>query len=215
MIKAISFDLDGTLADTTFDYLIWDEEIPRMYAEKHKLTLEQAKEKVYADYYKALYIEKEERWKDIAYWMERLKLGDWTELLERMEKEIKVYPDVMPALKAFQNKYLLIVVSGADKKFLDLKMKATGLKQFFKHAYSAPSNFRTAKKNVKMFLEILKEIELKPEELMHVGDDHNEDYLIPNTRGIHAFHLLRGRKRQGAHEITSLTELPEKIRELS
>ena len=215
MIKAISFDLDGTLVDEKFDTLIWDEEIPRLYAEKHHVDLERAKDKVYADYYRALYKEKETRWKDIEYWMERLKLGDWKQLVERFKHAVLVYPDVIPMLTELKKHYTLIVVSGADEKFLNVKMDAVRLKRYFDHIFSAPSHFHVAEKSAKMFLAILQKLKLNPEELVHVGDLHEHDYLVPQQIGIHAFHILRGRKRAGEHELTSLTELPEKIKKLS
>ncbi len=215
MIKAISFDLDGTLADEAFDRAVWHEEIPRLYAEKHKMSLEQAKEKVYATYYIALDIEREKNWTDIEYWMNRFKLGDWKQLVARLKNKIFVYSEVQAVLKEPQTHFPLIIVSNAHEKFLAVKLDAEGLKPYFTHVFSAPSTFGIARKNKEMFLAICKKLNLKPNEIIHVGDDHELDYVVPAEIGMHSFHLLRGRKRTGKHEITSLQELPEKIKELS
>ncbi len=215
MIKAISFDLDGTLSDEAFDRAVWHEEIPRLYAEKQKISIERAKEKVYSIYYIALDIEKEKKWTDIEYWMNKLELGDWKPLVERLKNKVFVYDDVYKTLEELSKKYPLIIVSNANEKFLHVKLDAQKLKEYFKHIFSAPSHFGIPRKNKAVYLEILKKLKLKPEEVVHVGDDHELDYAVPTEIGMHAFHLLRGRKREGKHEITSLHELPQKIKELS
>jgi len=215
MIKAVSFDLDGTLADDTFDRLIWHEEIPRLYAEKNRIGLERAKEKVFATYYIALDIERQKEWTDIGYWMGRFGLGEWKLLVKRLKNKIFVYDDVYPVLKELSRKYPLIIVSNASSKFLNVKLEAQKLKGYFKHIFSSPSHFGIQRKNKEVYNAILKQLKLKPSEVVHVGDDHELDYNVPTELGMHAFHLLRGRKRTGKHEITSLSELPEKIKELS
>ncbi|MBW2970466.1 HAD family hydrolase [Candidatus Woesearchaeota archaeon] len=214
MIKAISFDLDGTLASDSFDRAVWHEELPRLYAKKHNLTLEQAKEKVYSTYYVALDIEKEKRWTDISYWMDRLELGDWKPLVERLKNKVFVYDDVYDVLDELHKKYRLIIISNAEEKFLNIKLEAEKLKKYFDCIFSAPSHFGIARKNKAAFLEIIKKLKLKPEEIVHVGDDHELDYLVPSELSMHAFHLIRGSKRKGKH-ISTLHELPEKIKGLS
>ena len=91
MTKYISFDLDGTLASLDFDEAIWLEEIPKLYAEKNKLDLKTAKDQVYADYFRAWFIDKVPDWTDIGYWFKRFGLNDWEQLIEDMKKHIYLF----------------------------------------------------------------------------------------------------------------------------
>ncbi len=216
MIKAISFDLDGTLADEKFDDFIWWQEIPKLYAEKHKLSFENAQDKILASFYRGEWIEKIpwNQWTDIEYWMNKHQLGDWKPLLENAKKHVGVFDDVTETLKTLHKKHKLVIISNANQKFLNAKLDVLGLRKYFDTAYSCPSHFGI-RKSKPVFQKILEELKLKPHELAHVGDDHDGDYLTPHELEINAFHLMRGRKRTGKHEITSLSELPDKIKELS
>src|SRR3989344_5768566 len=112
MIKYISFDLDGTLADNRFDLIIWDEEIPRLYAERNHISLEEAKTKVFAEYYKALYIEKVQQWKDVAYWFKRLDLDDsWEDIIKSASKNISLYTNAINVLEYLSKRYKLLIIS--------------------------------------------------------------------------------------------------------
>ena len=145
--------------------------------------------------------------------MDRLALGGWEKLLDGLKKHVFVFPDVIGTLEALHKKYKLIIISNANDRFLNIKLEAEGLKQYFDCIYSAPSKFGM-RKSKPVFEKILEELKLKPEEVVHVGDDHDGDYLTPTEIGMHAFHLLRGRKRTGEYEIQSLRELPKKIEEI-
>ncbi|HLC97586.1 MAG TPA: HAD family hydrolase [Candidatus Nanoarchaeia archaeon] len=212
MIKAISFDLDGTLADEKFDSLIWNEELPKAYAKKKNLTFERAKEKIFATFYTAEWFEKLswDKWTDLEYWCNRFQVGDWKEIVQRLRNEVLVFEDVFPVLEQLKKNYKLIIVSNANEKFLNVKLEIEGLKKYFDHIYSAPSQFKL-RKSKPVFKLILKELHLKPQEVVHVGDDHDGDYLVPRELGMRAFHLLRGRKRKGEFEINSLKELLKKL----
>lgn len=214
MIKIVSFDLDGTLADEKFDDFIWWQDIPKMYSEKHKIPFQDAQDKVMAEYYRAQWVHKLkwDQWTDIEYWMKHFKLGDWKELLERAKHHVGIFDDVEDTLKTLHKKYKLMVVSNANQKFLELKLTALGLKKYFDHIFSCPSHFGI-RKSKPVFQKIIEELKLKPEQIVHVGDDHDGDYLTPKELSIHSFHIIRDINRKGNH-IQTLKELPEKIKEL-
>lgn len=207
MIKYISFDLDGTLADDKFDSLIWCEEIPRLYAKKKNLTLKAAKQYVFATYFEAKYIENVPRWTDIAYWFSRFGLKDYNALINDMKKHICVYPDTVKTLEYLSKKYKLIVVSAAERKFLNAKLEAEGLSKYFCKVYSSTSDFNSQKKTEEMYSKILKKLKVKPEEVVHIGDDLLGDYEAPTKVGIKAYHLVRSNKMKSQHTIHSLREL--------
>jgi putative hydrolase of the HAD superfamily len=209
MIKYISFDLDGTLADASFDRFIWHEEIPKLYAAKHGMTIENAKLHVYADYYLALYIERVENWYDIAFWFNRLGLHGWRQLVNDMKKHVFVYDDAADALEYLSKKYELLVCSNNSKKFIEAKLDAEGLKKYFDFIFSAPDDFGLGKKNKLMFQKILDKLGAKPDEIVHIGDDHELDYEVPMSVGIKSYHLVRSRVMKDKHVIHSLSELKD------
>ena len=207
MIKYVSFDLDGTLADENFDNLVWNEEIPRLYAAKKRISLGEAKKTVYAEYYKSLYMKKVKRWTDVSYWFRIFGLRNWRKLLEDMKKHIFIYPDTVETLKYLSRKYKLVLVSSADKRFLEMKLKADGIGKYFTHVFSAPNTFGIPKKNKLMFERILGRLKIRPEEMVHIGNDHYIDYEVPSSLGIRSYHLVREKKVKEKHAIHSLLEL--------
>ncbi len=214
MVRYISFDLDGTLANNDFDYMVWNEEIPRLYARIHKVPYEDARTRVFAEYYKVMHIEKPVRMSDISYWFERLKLGDYKELVQDMKRNNFVYEDTKDTLKYLHDKgYKLIVVSNADDKFLKAKTEAEGISEFFEHRFSAPTSFGHAKKNRDVFEKVLATIGVAPHEMVHVGDEHHYDVEVPGTLGISGYFLVRGNKPapNDANVIRSLRELMTKF----
>jgi hydroxymethylpyrimidine pyrophosphatase-like HAD family hydrolase len=50
MIKFISFDLDGTLTheNKRFDYILWNVEIPKIYAKKNDISLKEAEKVIFS-----------------------------------------------------------------------------------------------------------------------------------------------------------------------
>ena len=51
-IQVVSFDLDGTLTDSSFANSVWLEEIPKLYAIKNKISINLAKREVFNNYNK-------------------------------------------------------------------------------------------------------------------------------------------------------------------
>lgn len=207
MIRYISFDLDGTLADEKFDKLIWHEEVPKLYADKHRISIEQAKKTVYSEYYRALDIERVKKWTSISYWFRRLGLTNWRKLLKDMKKEIFVYGDTVEVLEYLSKKYKLIIISSSERKFFELKLEAEGIKKYFNYIFSAPNHFGITRKNREVYKAVLTRLRIKPKEMVHVGDDYHLDYLVPKELGIQCYHLVRNKRTKGKNTIHSLLDL--------
>lgn len=213
MITHLSFDLDGTLIDEEYDSYLWNEEIPRIYAEQENISAERAKEKVYSEYYKALFIEKINNWTDIIYWFKKLKLSsDKLELiLNDMKKNIKLFDDSISTLKKLSKKYKLIAITNNDAVFLKLKLEAENINQYFTCTFSAPSDLGVLSKNKEVYIKVLEKLKLSPKNMLHIGNDHKADYEAPISAGIKALHLVRSKYLKGEHVIHSLNEIEEKI----
>jgi len=191
MIKVISFDLDDTLSDSKFDELIWRTEIPKAYAKEKGMTFEQAYKEVTTEY-KNLWGKAAGNWRDASFWLTHFGLKTtWEDLLSAVHHEIKHFDDVVPVLDELSKKFKLIIVSNAERKFIDAKLKLNHIGKFFSKVYSAPSDFNLKKKEAQVFRKVCEDFNIKPEELIHIGDDEKYDVEVPKSVGIKAFLLCR------------------------
>jgi putative hydrolase of the HAD superfamily len=210
MPKIISFDMDGTLVDAEFTDWVWGHGIPTLYAEKVGVSFEEAKALVTQEYLKVG--EGAIEWYDIKYWFRLFQLDEsWRAVMERYSDKIKVYPDVNYTLQRLKDRFPLILTSNAGREFIDLEMEATGLGRYFYRVFSATTDFGEVKKTVGFYQRICQILETRPEEMVHVGDHYEFDYLVPRSLGIRAFYLDRSGKRSGDSVIPELKDLEERF----
>jgi HAD superfamily hydrolase (TIGR01493 family) len=210
MTKVISFDMDGTLVDPEFTDWVWGHGVPTLYAEKVGLPFEEAKALVVKEYLKVG--EGAVEWYDIKYWLKFFQLeASWKVLLERYTDKINIYPDVNHLLDRLRDKFALVLTSNAGREFIDVEMEATGLKKYFDRIFSATSDFKKVKKTPDFYQRICLILGVKPQEIIHVGDHHEFDYLVPRSLGIHAFFLDRSGEQKGDFTLSDLREFEEKL----
>jgi HAD superfamily hydrolase (TIGR01549 family) len=210
MAKIISFDMDGTLVDPEFTDWVWGHGIPTLYAEKAGLPFEEAKGFVVKEYLKVG--EGAIEWYDIKYWFRFFQLEEsWKVLMERYADKIKVYPDVHPLLERLRDRYPLVLTSNAGREFIHMEMEATGLGRYFNQIFSATSDFGEVKKTAGFYQKICRILEASPQEIVHVGDHYEFDYLVPGSVGIHAFYLNRSDGRRGESIFSDLRDLEKRL----
>lgn len=207
MVKYISFDLDGTLSNEKFDKILWNEELPKLYAEKYKTSLKDAQLHVFSEFYKALFIEKINNFTSVSYWFKRHKLEDWEKLLKDMKKHFFVYEDAQKIIPYLAKRYKLVIISSSEKAMLEVKLQDKKLLSFFKGVYSTPSDFKISMKNREAFKKLLSLLKVKEDEIVHIGDSKHMDYDTPSAIGIRAYLIDREGKHKGNHSIRSLLEL--------
>lgn len=208
--KVISFDMDGTLVHTEFTDWVWGHGIPTLYAKKMGVSFEEAKDLVTQEYLKVG--EGAIEWYDIKYWFRFFQLDEsWRTVMKRYTDKIRVYPDVHPILKRLEGRFPLILTSNAGREFIDLEMEATGLGRYFPRIFSATTDFGEVKKTAGFYERICQILEARPQEIVHVGDHYEFDYLVPRSLGIRAFYLDRSGKRSGDSIIPELRDLEERF----
>jgi HAD superfamily hydrolase (TIGR01549 family) len=210
-VKVVSFDLDGTVTDISFVDSVWLECVPRLYAAKNGLLFEDAKSFVTCEYGK---VGRERlEWYDLNYWIAKLGLDvSPREVLSSFRDRIRVFPDVVEVLKEFKNRGLrLIMVTNAQREFVDLELEKTGIGGYFEHVFSSTSDFGLIKKNVCLYRKVCDICDVLTEEVIHVGDDPLFDFEVPKKLGITAFYLDRTGRHSGVYVVHSLRELGGKL----
>jgi len=210
MPTIISFDMDGTLVDAEFTDWVWGHGIPTLYAKKAGLSFEAAKDFVVKEYLKVG--EGAMEWYDIKYWFQLFQLEEsWEVLMERYTDKIKIYPDVHPLLERLRDRHRMVLTSNAGREFIGMEMEATSLGQYFDRIFSATSDFGEVKKTAAFYQRICQILEARPQEIVHVGDHYEFDYLVPRSLGIQAFYLDRSGRGGGDFTLSDLRDLEKRL----
>jgi len=210
MAKFISFDMDGTLIGPEFTDWVWSRGIPTLYAKKSGLSFEAAKAFVEGEYRKVG--EGAIEWYDIKYWFQFFQLEkSWKVLIEQYVNKINVYPDVNHIMKRLKDRFTLILTSNAGREFIEVEMEATGLGRYFDQIFSATSDFGEVKKTIGFYERICQILGANPNEIVHVGDHYEFDFLVPRSLGIHAFYLDRSAQKSGNFVLRDLNDLEKRL----
>ena len=133
-IDTVLLDMDGTLLDLHFDLHFWMEYLPLVFANKHNLTHDQAKDKVYP------ILRAEEgklHWYCLDYWQKIFEL-DIAKLKEDVSHLIQIHPFVLEFLQqAKTHNKRIFLVTNAHRKTIQLKMRVTNLEQYFDQIISS------------------------------------------------------------------------------
>lgn len=213
-IKAISFDLDGTLVDYKFVESVWFEGIPQLYSVEKKVSFGDARKIVKKEYDK---IGKEKlEWYNLQYWIKKFGLNITPqELLRHFEQKIEIYPEVPKVLDELkQRDFRLIIVTNARREFVELELRKAEIENYFNRIFSSTSDFGLVKKTVNLYRRVCNILEISPQEIIHVGDDQNFDFDVPRRLGIMALYLDRTGKHKGELVIHNLEALNKKLQRL-
>ncbi len=179
MIKYISLDLQGTLSNSKFSDNFWLEIIPQKYAQKFNISIDSAKQilkEKFKEYgvYNILYY-------DDKYWSEFLCFNT----LEELNKS-KIKPEINKELYTYINKIKLpkIIISTTTDLFINYELKEK-VKNFEK-IYSCCDYFKIGGKTKEVFEKISKELNVKPEEILHIGDNILMDIENARKAGVNA-----------------------------
>jgi HAD superfamily hydrolase (TIGR01549 family) len=214
MRKVISFDFDGTIATHRFADAFWLEGVPALYAKHHHASIDTAKKYLFEEYEKIG--DNRIEWYDPGYWFDRFDLHtDWKKMLIQYRKNVELYPEVKSVLKRLSTRYPLIISSNAKKEFIDVQLTQSKISSYFDQIFSSTSDFHTVKKVTDFYAMICKKLEIHPQEMIHIGDHREFDYLSPRKLGITSFYLDRKKTMTGPHIVSDLQEFEKTIIRLS
>ena len=199
-IELISFDAEGTLVTPDFSETIWHEAIPTLYAQKKGINFAQAKKAIVEEYGKIG--DQRLEWYDIKYWFRYLGLGSSEPVIQSCLCKITYYPEVIEVLSSLASEYRLIVASGTPLELLHCLLR--DIKPYFVRIFSSISHYKQVK-SPDFYLRICEEMGVKPDQVIHVGDNWQFDFLNARQAGINSLYI----DRSGKNHQESLTDLSQ------
>ena len=165
-IETVFLDMDGTLLDLHFDNHFWQEHVPLRYAEKHRLSLAQAKQELYPRFRS---VEGTMDWYCIDYWSRELDL-DIAALKRELEHLISIHPHVAEFLQALGNTGRRVaLLTNAHQQVIELKMASTGLARHFDHLICSHA-FRVPKEDPRFWPKLAEQDRFDPQSTLFVDD---------------------------------------------
>ncbi len=165
-IDTVFLDMDGTLLDLHFDNHFWLEHVPLRWAEKHGVSVDDAKQALFPRF-RAM--EGTIDWYCVDYWSRELDL-DITALKHEVAHLIQVHPQVagfLEVLAASQRRVALL--TNAHEKVVELKMGLTGLAKHFDKLICAHT-FRIPKEDPGFWPALAEQDVFDPERTLFVDD---------------------------------------------
>ncbi|MCX4027196.1 GMP/IMP nucleotidase [Endozoicomonas sp. SM1973] len=127
-IDTVLLDMDGTLLDLHFDNHFWLEHVPVKYAEKHQLSIDEAKHHIYPKFEQMM---GKLEWYCLDYWNQELDLN-MVELKQEIKHLITLRPGADEFLRALhQSNKQVVLITNAHQDSLSLKLERVELAQYF------------------------------------------------------------------------------------
>jgi len=191
-LKAISFDLDGTLVDlASFDDIFWFTTVPEIYASKNGMDLDQARKEVVGHYSAH---PRTPDWYNPHYWFDHFQFDETVEdVLNKRQWIIHVFDDVPEVLVRLGRTHDLLLVTHSSHAFMAHKL-IPPLNRVFLHKISVIDEMGCMKERADVYRRIMTPWGYNTREVLHVGDHPIYDYRVPLDAGLRAVYLDRGRK---------------------
>src|ERR1051325_10317683 len=123
-VQHVLVDMDGTLLDRHFDNFFFEEELPRRYAKKHGLGVDDARARLFRLYQA---VEGELQWTDLHYWTRTLGI-DVIAMTKEFDHMIGFLPGAEEFLRDLRNRGTPVtLVTNAHAAGGEIKVGRTGL----------------------------------------------------------------------------------------
>ncbi|HDH45281.1 MAG TPA: HAD family hydrolase [Thermococcus sp.] len=208
--RVISFDLEGTLVDSSeFNHYHRYHQLPLLYSEKFGVSLDEAMRAVFSAYEEV--DESSLMGERTHYWLRRFGIyRSPKEVLREIKNKIKIYPEVPSCLERLKKHFQLIISSGALREFLEVELEVLG-GNYFTHTFSSVSDFGILGKPAKFYIMVCDFLNIKPENLVHIGDSKKWDFVVPRNLGINSYLLDREGQEKGTYVVRDLREFSERL----
>lgn len=182
-IDTVLLDMDGTLLDLHFDNIFWLEWVPTHYAQQQRISIEQAKEKLYEQFAQ---LRGQLDWYCVDYWTNQLGL-DIESLKRELSHLIRIRPDVEHFLLSLKkNQKKIYLVTNAHHKSMNLKMDKTGLAAYFDGLVTS-HQLGLPKEHPLFWQQLRTEIAFEPEHTLFIDDSIE---VLNSAKAYGICHLL-------------------------
>ncbi|MDH3907541.1 MAG: GMP/IMP nucleotidase [Gammaproteobacteria bacterium] len=165
--ETLMLDMDGTVLDLAYDNYVWKELVPEHYAEAKGLSIDVARNRLYAKYQA---IQGDIQWYCLDHWSERLGL-DVLELHRGVNHRIDYLPGARDFLHALREHHVrVMLVTNSHPDTLALKDEVTGLAEYFDAIYTS-HQFGYAKERQEFWHALQEEEGFRRESTLFVDDN--------------------------------------------
>ncbi len=165
-IETVLLDMDGTILDLSFDNYFWRELLPKVYAEKNTLSLEQSRLHLTRSYAK---IEGKLQWYCLDFWSEQLQIN-LAELKDSVREKVAYRPGAVDFLAFLQRENKkTILVTNAHPKSLEIKLLTTNFNQYFA-ALTSSHEYGYPKEEQDYWKKLQSHLEFNPENTLFIDD---------------------------------------------
>jgi putative hydrolase of the HAD superfamily len=112
----------------------------------------------------------------------------------------ELYPDVVDVLKQLHRRFRLAIVSNFDGR-LRVILERLGISKYFDHIFVS-SEIGADKPDLEIFRRALKFLNLRPESVLHVGDDPERDWQAGAIAALSVFKL--DRTKNSLHDLLEI-----------
>ena len=182
-IDTVLLDMDGTILDLSFDNFFWLELLPRVYAEKHQLTLQESRQFLRESYGA---IEGKLQWYCLDFWSERLAI-DIPKLKYSIREKVAFRHGAVAFLDFLvKQQKKVYLVTNAHRKSLEIKLLNADFHRYF-NDLSSSHDFGFPKEEQKYWELLRDKFQFDPATTLFV-DDSVRILTAAKTFGIQ--HLL-------------------------
>ena len=198
-IDTVFLDMDGTLLDLHFDNHFWLEHMPKRYAEKHQISLEQASSELTQ---KTTKIAGSLDWYCLDYWQQSLDM-DIVGLKHEVADRIAIRSHVVEFLNFLASlEKRIVLLTNAHQKTVELKFSYVQIEHHFDRVIT--SHAIGLAKEQAGFWEALQQVEPFDKSRTLFIDDNLDVLHMANDYGIQQLLAILQPDSKQAHKDTGL-----------
>jgi putative hydrolase of the HAD superfamily len=138
--------------------------------------------------------------------LESSALATYAEYHQVFERNLRLFPDVVPALQSLAGIGVLGVITNGDPQYQYDKLARTGIANLFEHFFAAGAG-HDAKPSRSMFLAALSTVGCEASDFYYIGDSWDNDIVPCLELGITPFLIQRPVARSSGPDAVVLTGL--------